>query len=75
MSANAYADHVERMATGYAELSQIGTSTDDPVRRAARELAWTRTQALAAEDAALWGELPARVTAKAQEIKNAGISR
>lgn len=63
---NFYADHLERMVQGYAELAQI---------EVARDFAWDRINELAAADPLLWGQLPELVPVRAKEIRNARISR
>lgn len=63
---NFYAEHLERMVQGYAEMAQI---------QVARDFVWERINELADTDPLLWGQLPELVPARAKEIKNAGISR
>lgn len=63
---NFYADHLERMVQGYAELAQI---------EVARDFVWERINHLAETDPPLWGQLPDLMPARAKEIRNAGISR
>ena len=63
---NFYAEHLERMVQGYAEMAQI---------QVARDFVWERINELADTDPLLWGQLPELVPARAKEIRNAGISR
>jgi hypothetical protein len=63
---NFYAEHLERMVQGYAEMAQI---------QVARDFVWDRINELADTDPLLWGQLPELVPARAKEIRNAGISR
>ena len=63
---NLYAEHLERMVQGYAEMAQI---------QVARDFVWDRINELADTDPQLWGQLPELVPARAKEIRNARISR
>ena len=63
---NFYAEHLERMVQGYAEMAQI---------QVARDYVWERTNVLPDTDPLLWGRLPELGPARAKEIRNAGISR
>ena len=63
---NFYAEHLERMVQGYAEMAQI---------QVARDFVWDRINELADTDPLLWGQLPELVPVRAKEIRNAGISR
>ena len=63
---NFYAEHLERMVQGYAEMAQI---------QVARDFVWERINELADTDPLLWGQLPELVPARAKEIRNARISR
>ena len=59
---NFYAEHLERMVQGYAEMAQI---------QVARDFVWERINELADTDPLLWGQLPELVPARAKEIRNA----
>lgn len=59
---NFYAEHLERMVQGYAEMAQI---------QVARDFVWDRINELADTDPLLWGQLPELVPARAKEIRNA----
>jgi len=58
---NFYADHLEHMVQGYAELAQIDV---------ARDYVWDRVNELASKDPLMWGALPDMVTDRAKEIRN-----
>lgn len=62
---NFYAEHIERMVQGYAELAQIDV---------AKQYVWETINAMAGIDPPLWGQLPDMVVARAKEVKHARIS-
>lgn len=55
-----YAEHIERMVQGYAELAQIDVAYD---------FFWDRINDLAESDPLLWGQLPELVPVRAKAIQ------
>lgn len=57
---NFYAEHIERMVQGYAQLAQIDVAID---------FVWDRINDLAESDPLLWGQLPELVPVRAKAIQ------